>query len=158
MRPEDWRHPCTAHESVSARPYRVAASHSARNHAERARLGLAPAPRLVVVSASLDLPWSAEALTDPRPDVRPVIVTGADPAPDRLERATEQTRADAAAKMEAIQVAAENKLADIENRIKSHRRHSLGLMATMPAGGLTRRSGCRVRRQTMALPRAPVLM
>ncbi|MFN8193138.1 MAG: dihydrofolate reductase family protein [Nocardioidaceae bacterium] len=63
---------------------------SAGAAAERERLGLGEAPRLVVVSATLDLPWGEEALTDPRPDVRPVVVTGSDADPGRLERARAQ--------------------------------------------------------------------
>ena len=40
---------------------------------ERAALGLAPAPRVVVVSASLDLPWDAPLLA--RSAERPLVVT-----------------------------------------------------------------------------------
>jgi riboflavin biosynthesis pyrimidine reductase len=50
---------------------------------ERARLGLAPAPVLVVVSAALDLPWEEEMWT--QSTMRPIVATtkGADPAARR---------------------------------------------------------------------------
>jgi riboflavin biosynthesis pyrimidine reductase len=54
---------------------------------ERAALGLAAAPALVVVSASLDLPYDAPMFTDS--GVRPVVVTAEDVAADSLARAAE---------------------------------------------------------------------
>lgn len=53
--------------------------------AERAAHGLAPAVRLVVVSASLDLPWDWEVFT--AADLPPLVLTTPDAGPARLAAA-----------------------------------------------------------------------
>ena len=55
--------------------------------AERVARGLAPAPRLVVVSGSLDLPWSDPVYSESM--VRPLIVTGAQAAAEMCGRVPE---------------------------------------------------------------------
>lgn len=56
---------------------------------ERRSLGLADAPRLVVVTGSLDLPWDLPALAG-ESTLRPLVVTGAKAAVDDVARAREQ--------------------------------------------------------------------
>ena len=57
--------------------------------AERRALGLADAPRLVVVTGSLDLPWDLPALAG-ESALRPLVVTGSKAAADDVARAREQ--------------------------------------------------------------------
>ena len=51
----------------------------------RAAAGQAPAPRLAIVSGSLDLPWDDELFSEPAH--RPLVLTGRDPDPERAARA-----------------------------------------------------------------------
>lgn len=74
---------------------------SPETEARRTERGQARAPRLVIVSRSLDLPWAEPALTDPRKDVRPVIVTGRGHPSDVITRATRQAEVLQAADLSA---------------------------------------------------------
>jgi riboflavin biosynthesis pyrimidine reductase len=56
--------------------------------ARRAR-GQAPGPRIAVVSRSLDLDWRSSLFTEADPDVRPIVLTGAD-APAARRAAAER--------------------------------------------------------------------
>lgn len=56
--------------------------------ARRAAQGQTPAPVLAVVSASLELPWDSALFT--ASTHRPIVLTVAQPPPDRLERARER--------------------------------------------------------------------
>lgn len=75
----------------------------------RADAGQAPAPRLVVVSGSLDLDWSAGVFTGSA--VRPLVVTGSDADRGRVDKAgevcdvvvTEAASVDPAAILHALQ-------------------------------------------------------